>query len=89
MSGGGGNIEQHNEFNLDGWCESRGGVVQSLTWGIQHQSLPGDSGDYVYPKGMENHVPLLMQFDAEKKTLYVSRSFCKLFGVTVEIEGEE
>jgi hypothetical protein len=85
MAGAGGNIEQHGEFNLDGWCESRGGECKSLTWGIQHQSLPDDPGGPIYPEGLKNNVPLLMEFDAEQKTLFVRREFCKLFGVKLSI----
>jgi hypothetical protein len=83
-SGGGGNLEGHNEFSLDGWCESRGGKCVSLTW-----SVSGDTTQVDVPEHLQKIASTLMEFDAEKKQLYVSKTFCKLFGVEVVITGDD
>ena len=88
-SGGGGGIEWHNGFNLNGWAQSKNGELESLTWSIEGDIDPksGEPKPSI-PDKLKNHAPLLVEFDAEQKKLYVSLEFCEAYGVEVNIVGK-
>jgi hypothetical protein len=80
MAGGGGAIgeESHNGFSINEWCESRGGKVESFTWQISGELSAEEMAASKY-------APIIMEFDAEQKKLWVNLNFANKFGVDVEI----
>jgi hypothetical protein len=74
--------ENHNGFNIVESGRSRGEKIKSLIWRIEGE-MPSEWYSQIDPQGC----PIILSFDAEKKTLVVDLTAAKLFAVKVQING--
>jgi hypothetical protein len=72
--------ENHNGFNIVECGRSHGDKIRSLVWQIEGE-MPEEWYSQLDPK----ECPILVSFDAEKKTLVVDLSAAKMFGVKVQV----
>jgi len=74
--------EYHNGFSIVETGESRVERIKSLVWQIEGE-MPSEWYAQLDPQGC----PIIIRFDAEKKTLMVDLGAAKRFGVKVSIDG--